>query len=52
MAALWQSHRYCCHVRRNSAVWQRTLVSDQDALFSCLVWPGRDPEDFELSSDR
>ncbi|KRB74999.1 cupin [Nocardioides sp. Root190] len=29
-------------------VWQRTLVSDADALVSCLVSPGFDFADFEL----
>jgi predicted cupin superfamily sugar epimerase len=33
-----------------AGVWQRTLVSDRDALVSCLVSPGFDFEDFELSS--
>lgn len=31
-------------------VWQRTLMSDTDALVSCLVSPGFDFEDFELIS--
>ncbi|MGB3773321.1 MAG: cupin domain-containing protein [Rhodococcus sp. (in: high G+C Gram-positive bacteria)] len=31
-----------------AGVWQRTLVSDADALVSCLVSPGFDFEDFEL----
>ena len=30
--------------------WQRTLPSDGDALFSCVVSPGFDFADFELSS--
>lgn len=29
-------------------VWQRTLVSDEDALVSCVVSPGFDFADFEL----
>jgi predicted cupin superfamily sugar epimerase len=32
-----------------AGVWQRTLVSDTDALVSCLVSPGFDFEDFELA---
>jgi len=32
-----------------AGVWQRTLVSDSDALVSCLVSPGFDFEDFELA---
>jgi len=34
-----------------AGVWQRTLVSAHDALVSCLVSPGFDFEDFELSAD-
>ncbi|WP_457253986.1 cupin domain-containing protein [Pedococcus sp. P5_B7] len=30
--------------------WQRTVVTDQDALVSCLVSPGFDFEDFELAT--
>ncbi len=30
--------------------WQRTVVSDEDALVSCLVSPGFDFEDFELAT--
>lgn len=32
-----------------AGVWQRTLVSEADALVSCLVSPGFDFEDFELA---
>jgi hypothetical protein len=32
-----------------SGVWQRTLVSGDDALVSCLVSPGFDFADFELA---
>lgn len=32
-----------------AGVWQRTVVSDSDALVSCLVSPGFDFEDFELA---
>ncbi|GAA3648554.1 cupin domain-containing protein [Nocardioides ginsengisoli] len=32
-----------------AGVWQRTLVSDADALVSCLVSPGFDFADFELA---
>ncbi|WP_408898815.1 cupin domain-containing protein [Nocardioides sp. R1-1] len=31
-----------------AGVWQRTVVSDDDALVSCLVSPGFDFADFEL----
>ncbi|MGZ4734996.1 MAG: cupin domain-containing protein [Acidimicrobiia bacterium] len=34
-----------------AGVWQRTLPSDTDALVSCVVSPGFDFEDFELTSD-
>jgi predicted cupin superfamily sugar epimerase len=33
----------------SAGVWQRTLVSDVDALVSCLVSPGFDFDDFELA---
>ena len=32
-----------------AGVWQRTAVSDADALVSCLVSPGFDFADFELA---
>lgn len=32
-----------------AGVWQRTLVSDADALVSCLVSPGFSFDDFELA---
>lgn len=32
-----------------AGVWQRTLVSGEDALVSCLVSPGFDFADFELA---
>ena len=31
-------------------VWQRTIPGDADALVSCMVSPGFDFEDFELST--
>jgi predicted cupin superfamily sugar epimerase len=33
-----------------AGVWQRTLPADHDALVSCLVSPGFDFADFELST--
>ncbi len=34
-----------------AGMWQRTLPSDTDALVSCVVSPGFDFADFELSPD-
>lgn len=34
-----------------AGVWQRTLPGPEDALVSCLVSPGFDFDDFELTSD-
>lgn len=37
------------HVVVPAGVWQRTLPTDHDALVSCVVSPGFDFEDFELT---
>jgi predicted cupin superfamily sugar epimerase len=37
------------HLVVPAGVWQRTIPSDGDALVSCVVSPGFDFDDFELS---
>lgn len=37
-------------VRVPADCWQRTVAADHDALVSCLVSPGFDFEDFELTA--